>query len=104
MLTSEFDRVIYHCKSFLAPSPLSFHIYSTRISVNKYFYLQVTVNQLEWSPAENGNITAHITKLCEGHAKLTLRYLELELKCFQNFLVFSLLPLFLILGCILLGT
>ena len=73
-------------------------------SPNKYFYLQVTVTQLEWSPAENGNITAHITKLCEGHAKLTLRYLELELKCFQNFLAFSLLPLFLLLGCILPGT
>lgn len=50
MLTLESGSVICYCKSLLVLYLLSFHIYNSRISnsINKYFYLQVTITQLEW--------------------------------------------------------
>lgn len=62
MLTSESDLVIYHCKSLQAVSLLSFHTYNTSTSV---LILLVSCDNNQWSLAENENMTAHKTKLCE---------------------------------------
>lgn len=58
----------------------------------------MTITQLEQSSAENGTITVHKTKLCEGQRQANFGGIsELDifrtseiLKCFQNFLAFSL--------------